>query len=410
MASAADLDGLVLLRQSISSNAPFIPSASADASATEVPLSQATHLRFPSQDVAVPIDNPTRFVSHDKPVDLRSIYFAWLNREVAIPEYNASATKLNDELAAAGGSGKVQNLGFIERLDLITWLEGASEESEYIKPLASDKDAATAGAATTTTTGAVSSATQARSGRGTMDPRLVGIYNGERRMGDRNTVLRGNKPTDFSHVRKLAAPFIQKKSQSSSSSIPNNPSLALNQKAPTRRPDPIILLSPSASSLLRLSNARSFLEDGRFVPTDAGGTSATMLHVQRTVPSIDPNRPMRFILVEGSEAFKPEYWNRIVAVLTTGQTWQFKNYKWSDPNELFKHTLGVYVGWRGESAPDNIRSWGHRVLSTGIDRWRGEGHDASRFRDKEIVEQIWRAIEENMRYRGWRKDRAPSSI
>ncbi|KAF5244308.1 hypothetical protein FAUST_2441 [Fusarium austroamericanum] len=410
MASATDLDGLVLLRQSISSGAPFIPSASADASATEVPLSQATNLRFPNQNITVPIDGPTRFVSHDKPVDLRSIYFAWLNREVAIPEYNASATKLNDELSAAGSSGKVQNLGFIERLDLITWLEGASEESEYIKPLANDKDAATTDAATTAKTGAVNSASQARSGRGTMDPRLVGIYNGERKMGDRNTVLRGAKPTDFSHVRKLAAPFIQKKSQSSSASIPTNPSLALNQKVPTRRPDPIILLSPSASSLIRLSNVRSFLEDGKFVPTDASGTTATMLHVQRLIPSIDPNRPMRFILVEGSEAFKPEYWNRIVAVLTTGQTWQFKNYKWSDPNELFKHTLGVYVGWRGETAPDNIRGWGHRVLSTGIDRWRGEGHDASRFRDKEIVEQIWRAIEENMRYRGWKKDRAPSSI
>ncbi|EKJ77312.1 hypothetical protein NXS19_010073 [Fusarium pseudograminearum] len=410
MASAADLDGLVLLRQSISSGAPFIPSASADASATEVPLSQATNLRFPNQNITVPIDGPTRFVSHDKPVDLRSIYFAWLNREVAIPEYNASATKLNDELSGAGSSGKVQNLGFIERLDLITWLEGASEESEYIKPLANDKDAATTDAATTAKTGAVNSASQARSGRGTMDPRLVGIYNGERKMGDRNTVLRGAKPTDFSHVRKLAAPFIQKKSQSGSASIPTNPSLALNQKVPTRRPDPIILLSPSASSLIRLSNVRSFLEDGKFVPTDASGNTATMLHVQRLVPSIDPNRPMRFILVEGSEAFKPEYWNRIVAVLTTGQTWQFKNYKWSDPNELFKHTLGVYVGWRGETAPDNIRGWGHRVLSTGIDRWRGEGHDASRFRDKEIVEQIWRAIEENMRYRGWKKDRAPSSI
>ncbi|KAF5634093.1 DNA-directed RNA polymerase II accessory protein [Fusarium sp. NRRL 25303] len=409
MASAADLDGLVLLRQSISSNAPFIPTASADATATEVALSQATYLRFPDRDVAVPIDNPTRFVSQDKPVDLRSIYFAWLNREVAIPEYNASATKLNEELAAAGGSGKVQNLGFIERLDLITWLEGASEESEYIKPLPSDKDAAAAGATAAAKTGAVTSTAQSRSGRGTMDPRLAGIYNSERKMGDRNTVLRGVKPTDFSHVRKLAAPFIQKKYQSSSS-IPTNPSLALNQKPPTRRPDPIILLSPSASSLLRLSNARSFLEDGKFVPTDAGGAMSNMLHVQRIIPSIDPNRPMRFILVEGPEAFKPEYWNRIVAVLTTGQTWQFKNYKWSDPNELFKHTLGVYVGWRGESAPDNIRNWGHRVLSTGIDRWRGEGHDASRFRDKEIVEQIWRAIEENMRYRGWKKDRAPSSI
>ncbi|KAJ3526485.1 hypothetical protein NM208_g11170 [Fusarium decemcellulare] len=233
-----------------------------------------------------------------------------------------------------------------------------------------------------------------------MDPRLAGIYNGERRMGDRNTVLRGTKHTDFSHVRKLAAPFIQKKSQSSTSSIPSNPSLALNQKVPTRRPDPIILLSPSASSLLRLSNARSFLEDGKYVPADAGGSTATMLHVQRIIRSVDPNRPMRFILVEGSEQFKPEYWNRIVAVFTTGQTWQFKNYKWSDPNELFKHTLGIFVGWRGDQAPDNIRGWGHRVLSTGVDRWRGDGHDASRFRDKEVVEHIWRAIEDNMRARG----------
>ena len=29
----------------------------------------------------------------------------------------------------------------------------------------------------------------------TIDPRLQEIYNGERRMGDRNTVLRGIKPT-----------------------------------------------------------------------------------------------------------------------------------------------------------------------------------------------------------------------
>lgn len=195
MASSADQDGLVLLRQSISSSQPFHPVPSATSSAAETPLSQATHLAFPSQSIAVPLDIPTRFVSNDKPVDLRSIYFAWLNREVAIPEYNASATKLNDELDAAGTKGKVQNLGFIERLDLITWLEGASEESEYIKPAAGDKDGAAPGVATAAKTGAAASAAQARSGKGTMDPRLASIYNAERRMGDRNTALRGIKPT-----------------------------------------------------------------------------------------------------------------------------------------------------------------------------------------------------------------------
>lgn len=125
---------------------------------------------------------------------------------------------------------------------------------------------------------------------------------------------------------------------------------------------------------------------------------------------IDPNRPLRFILVEGSEQFKPEYWNRVVAVFTTGQTWQFKNYKWSNPNELFKHVLGIFLGWRGEQSPDNVQGWGHRVLSLGVDRWRGETEGASRFRDKEAVEQIWKSIELNMRSKGWRKDAAPSSI
>ena len=159
-----------------------------------------------------------------------------------------------------------------------------------------------------------------------------------------------------------------------------------------------------------MSNARSFLEDGKFIPPDAGASTASMLHVQRVVRAVDPNRPMRFILVEGPEQFKPEYWNRVVAVFTTGQTWQFKNYKWSTPGELLKHVPGIYIGWRGDQTPDNVQGWGHRVLTTGVERWRGEGHEASRFRDKEVVEQIWKGIEANMRNKGWRKDAAPTSI
>lgn len=133
-------------------------------------------------------------------MDLRSIYFAWLKRETAIPEYNASALALNADLKAAGGAGgEVQNLAFVERLDLITWLEGASEESEYIKPLAEDTSAAAASAKVAAGTkggiAPVTSASGISRGAKTIDPRLAEIYNGERRMGDRNSVLRGIKPT-----------------------------------------------------------------------------------------------------------------------------------------------------------------------------------------------------------------------
>ncbi|UQC89577.1 Cdc73 family RNA pol II accessory factor [Colletotrichum lupini] len=404
--AANEQDPLLLLWQSIASKRPAVPTASADASATEVPLSQATHLLFSHPaPVSVSLSTPTRFISSDRPVDLRSIYFAWLNKDVAIPEYNASATRLNEEL---GSLGTVQNLAFVERLDLFTWLEGASEESEHIKPLAGDKDGKEGASASASKTAPATAAS--RAGRGTLDPRLAVIYNGERKMGDRNSVLRGVKHTDFSHVRKLAVPFIQKK-PNGSSNISANPSLALNQKAPTRRPDPIILLSPSASSLLRLSNIRSFLESGRYVQPD-GSAAASMLHVSRVMKDIDPSRPMRFILVEGPEQFKPEYWNRVVAVFTTGQSWQFKNYKWSSPPDLFRRILGIFIGWRGEQPPDSVKDWGHRVLQLGVDRWRdGTGaQEAAKFRDKEAAESIWRAIEANMKNKGWTKTTAPTQL
>ncbi|KAK3502681.1 RNA pol II accessory factor, Cdc73 family-domain-containing protein [Neurospora crassa] len=408
--ASVDHDPLLLLRGSIASSSAIIPTTSADTSSdssTEVPLSQATHLLFthPAR-VAIPIDAPTRFVSNGSPVDLRSIYFAWLNHEVAIPEYNASATKLNEEL---GGAGAVHKFAFVERLELIAWLEGGSEESEYIKPLAGETGGASAtGGASTAAASKAAPTVSARSGRGTLDPRLAQIYNGERRMGDRNSVLRGIKPTDFSHVRKLAQAFMSKKP--GPTAITNNPALAINQK-PARRPDPIILLSPSASSLLRMSNIRDFLENGRYTLPDHNA-SISVLHVSRMMKDIDPNRPMRFILVEGPEQFKPEYWNRVVAVFTTGQAWQFKNYRWSQPTDLFRHVLGIYVGWRGEQPPESVRSFGHRVLATSVDKVRDPAAAGAenRWRDREVVESIWKAIEGNMRSKGWRKDAAPTSI
>ncbi len=433
-------DPLLLLRQSIASDSPAIPTTSeavSSAASVDLSLAKTTYLQFSSpHQVSIPLTTPTRFISSDQPVDLRSIYFAWLKREVAIPEYNASALALNADLAGEGGAGgRVQNLAFVERLDLITWLEGASEESEYIKPLASD----TAGAAASTqvASGAVGviapvpSGAAGRQGK-TIDPRLAEIYNGERRMGDRNSILRGIKPTvritscfrlyvidhryqDFSHVRKMVAPFTARKSQHpAAANIANNTSLAMNPKASSRRPDPIILLSPSASSLLRMSNIKSFLEGGVYTPPESSmstsSSTASILHIARLLPSIDPVRPIRFILVDTPEQFKPEYWSRVVAVFTTGQVWQFKSYKWQHPTELFKHTMGIYVGWRGEQVPDTAKGWGRGVMSTALEKWNPAAGSSARWRDREIVESIWKGIEDNMRHKGWTKDLGPTAI
>lgn len=191
-------DPLTCLRRTISANTPPTTSTSSDptdtSSATDN-LATATHLHFQAPESQVfPLDTPTRFISSEKPVDLRSIYFAWLKKDVAIPDYIASTQELNEELE---GQSKVQNLVFVERLDLITWLEGASEESEYIKASEADaaaKSAQVASGAAGGVSTVPSSGAGLRPGK-TIDPRLQEIYNGERRMGDRNSVLRGIKPT-----------------------------------------------------------------------------------------------------------------------------------------------------------------------------------------------------------------------
>lgn len=229
--SAADpslQDPLLSLRRAIASGslpAPTTSSELSDQDATD-DLSKATHLFF-SQPTpqAISLTTPTRFVSATSDsVDLRSIFFAWQKKDVAIPEYIASAQELNEALKQKepqepGKEEKVHNLVFVERLDLITWLEGASDESEYIKPLegaaaAAEAAAAAAGAAQADSSAGIASGAAggvssvpsgapsaaqagAQAGRAQkpIDPRLQEIYNGERKTGDRNTLLRGIKPT-----------------------------------------------------------------------------------------------------------------------------------------------------------------------------------------------------------------------
>ena len=214
-------DPLLSLRRALASSAghPVLTTSSElSAEHKTEDLSEATHL-FVTQPVpqTFALSTPTRFVSAaaDQRIDLRSIFFAWLKKDVAIPEYIASAQELNEQLKQKNGEGdeapKVLNLVFVERLDLITWLEGASEESEYIEALKGiPAGAATQAAQLSADIGpgaagaqvapsakgkdGISAATASRPAKA-IDGRLQEIYNGERKMGDRNSILRGIKPT-----------------------------------------------------------------------------------------------------------------------------------------------------------------------------------------------------------------------
>jgi len=206
-------DALTLLRNSIASSSLPIPTTTADASSnTEaVSVEQAQYLLFNTQQagdgeahVSLEVSAPTRFISQraNAPLDLMSVYFCWLNKDLGVGEYIAATQALNDQ-RSKNGLGNVINVAFAEKLDLTSWLAGESTDSEFIKRLDDNADTrrqAEGAADVARGTGDVvmgDAADGFRAGKGGAreEERMREIYASERSLGDRNTVLRGIKPT-----------------------------------------------------------------------------------------------------------------------------------------------------------------------------------------------------------------------
>jgi hypothetical protein len=119
-------DPLLLLRQSVTSQTPPTLHSSEDSSSPPLSkdsLSEATHLYFPSSTTILPLDTPTRFQRKTPdPITftLREIFFAWLLQTESTADYIAKCQALG-----------INNLTFLEKADLSTWLEGG-DSSDYI--------------------------------------------------------------------------------------------------------------------------------------------------------------------------------------------------------------------------------------------------------------------------------------
>jgi parafibromin len=202
MAQAAQTeveDPLYNLRLSIKASATPILSTSANPAPADYidDLARATHITFNVDDAHRTFDltSDTRFAPDSKPIDLRSCYFAWVNKDASVTDYFAAVTTLNEELPGGAG-GSVQNLTFAQKIELVAWLSGETESSDSIAPIDSGAATAAAGDAAAIAGGkGVPVDRNMKSTQGGMvDARLLQIYDGERNMGDHNTVLRGHKP------------------------------------------------------------------------------------------------------------------------------------------------------------------------------------------------------------------------
>ncbi|WFD18399.1 accessory factor associated with RNA polymerase II [Malassezia caprae] len=205
---------------------------------------------------------------------------------------------------------------------------------------------------------------------------------------------------DLLGLRAMIAPRIEaaKKrsvasSKSSTSSSRSAPS-AVNPARKSRAQDPIILLSNSPTALINMFNVKALLQDGVFIPPEearqqAGGIPELVVTIR--APSSDEptsgqgvSLSRRILVVDSAEAVNrlgsgapgsdQDPWSRVICVFTTGQSWQFKSYRWSDPRDLFRNgmfweltgaAMGVYVRWTNEAPSAQVKNWNVTHLQLG---------------------------------------------
>lgn len=360
-------DALQALRAAISEGSSLDLLAGEDI----VPLSDAKILRISThaKPLEFDLDAETAFESQEPRqefISLRAVVNCWLTRDLSVADY----IEQSDE------SG-IRNLKFLERTALSEWLEGSTDECEYIK---------------TDGRSQVSISDE-------KDEQLKEFLSHERALLDHNSVLRGSKKINFSNVahqchRQIIVEYQKRQKSEDSSGPPAKSSHSANGSSlpplkPGRNKDPIILLSPSPSSLLNMGNVKEFMETRNFEPALKGSTDAAFQRISRQSALIGK---VRFVVTDSVAQFKPEYWDRVVAVFVTGQSWQLRQYKWSDANTLFHHVLGFALLYKGDPVPDLLKQWNVKIEY--LDRTK-------RFRDREVVERIWEQIEAYMVARGW---------
>ncbi|TIC27120.1 CDC73-domain-containing protein [Wallemia mellicola] len=260
---------------------------------------------------------------------------------------------------------KDANIPFISALDrksIIDYLTGVTDSHKYIQDSSSNKK---------------------RFVTNQQDREIVKkIKQNEIDLDDRLTCLRADKQLNYSSIQqsvanKLAS-FNKPRHQQSSSN---------QQKKPTNM-SPIIIIPSSPTSLISIFNVKSFLSDATFQTTQQAKQSNDspddLITVYRTKNSQHSSKWYIINSVETLNKFGPDAWERVVAVFTTGQLWQFKQYKWSDPRDLFRNVKGIYMHYSNEPINANIRDW--NVSTFAIDKDK-------RHTDKSLVSNFWRQLD-----------------
>eukprot|EP00730_Choanoeca_flexa_P006859 TRINITY_DN12238_c0_g1_i1.p1 TRINITY_DN12238_c0_g1~~TRINITY_DN12238_c0_g1_i1.p1 ORF type:complete len:437 (+),score=109.81 TRINITY_DN12238_c0_g1_i1:61-1311(+) len=151
---------------------------------------------------------------------------------------------------------------------------------------------------------------------------------------------------------------------------------------------PIIVVPAGTQSLITMYNVKDFLEKGVYTDyatlTAAGRPKPLSVVVSRKRE--DHTVPYR--VVDNPSLLKLEEWERVVAVVVQGATWQFKS--WPEtlnnkgPVDIFRKRKGFHFMYNNDTLNKNVSKWDVEVLK--LNRTR-------RHMDRTAMYQFWQSLD-----------------
>ncbi|TDH70009.1 hypothetical protein CCR75_006773 [Bremia lactucae] len=157
---------------------------------------------------------------------------------------------------------------------------------------------------------------------------------------------------------------------------------------------PIIVVPAGFSDLFTMLNAREFLEDGVYVSNGQKKATGQRKQQSMMITHEEEGHAYTFKVVDTINRFKDKDCNGtkknpvilrrlVVGVIVSGQSWQFKGWKWHFPLEVFKKVCGVHIYNQGSQLNPDVKQWDVKVLMI---------HPDKRHLDKVAAKEFWRYL------------------
>jgi RNA pol II accessory factor, Cdc73 family, C-terminal len=223
--------------------------------------------------------------------------------------------------------------------------------------------------------------------------RTSAIFANEIPVGNSASILRASNPRkNLSRVLELYMETVTpsnapasgkpikggKLSGSSKPSAPTKKATTFKQYLVGKKP--VIVVPKGMTSPITLVNAHEFLCNARYVqrdamikqlsssvqktpPTTFTRTVATMGSSTTSTSHLSSTGLLEYEIIDNPRKLgpNPKEWDRIVAVIVLGQSWQFKDWlvspSYNVPASLFDRVYGFYISMEGDKAPPEVSTW-----------------------------------------------------